>query len=55
MSLFKKKEPPAVIDCRCPVEGCDFTATDQINLKKHIDWKHPEISLSDEKVAEKVQ
>lgn len=44
MGLFKKKEQkPITTELKCPVEGYDFTCTDLKTLKRHTDWKHPEL------------
>ena len=43
MDLFKKKQQPANAEVKCPVEGCRFTCNDLDTLKKHTDWKHPEL------------
>lgn len=42
MGLFKKKRAPT--ELKCPAEGCSFTTNDPVDLKKHIDWKHPELT-----------
>jgi len=46
MGLFKKKQRATITELKCPVEGCLFTCDDQITLKKHTDWKHPELTKS---------
>ena len=46
MGLLKKKQRPTITEIKCPVEGCPFTCSDTITLKKHIDWKHPELKPS---------
>jgi hypothetical protein len=43
MGLFKKKQAPTITELRCPAKGCLFTASDPITLKKHTDWKHPQL------------
>ena len=50
MGLFKKKKPTILREFECPVAGCPFTCTDPITLKKHTDWKHPELAeMADKK------
>jgi len=44
MGLFKKKQPSTIIELKCPAEGCPFTCSDHIMLKRHVDWKHPELA-----------
>jgi hypothetical protein len=46
MGLFKKKEQTTNIELKCPVKGCPFTCNDHITLKKHTEWKHPELTQS---------
>ena len=43
MGLFKKKAP-TVTELKCPAEGCSFTTSNPTDLKKHIDWKHPQLT-----------
>jgi hypothetical protein len=43
MGLFKKKQALTVTELKCPAEGCSFTANDSTTLKKHMDWKHPQL------------
>ena len=43
MGLFKKK-PPRTTELKCPADGCPFTCSDPKTLKKHTDWKHPELA-----------
>ncbi|MBI2328295.1 MAG: hypothetical protein HYU85_01370 [Chloroflexi bacterium] len=50
MGLFKKKPPPALTELKCPAEGCSFTGNDPKTLKKHTDWKHPELTQAIEKM-----
>jgi len=54
MGLFKKKQAPAVTEFKCPVEGCSLIASDSITLKKHIDWKHPQLAQNLKKPLEKI-
>ncbi len=44
MGLFKKKQRPTTTEIKCPVAGCPFTCTDLATLRKHTDWKHPELA-----------
>ncbi len=53
MGLFKKKERIVITDLKCPSEGCNFVCTDKISLKRHIEWKHPELPGKDAKIAKK--
>jgi len=47
MNLFKKKkQQPVITELKCPAEGCSFTCDDHISLKRHTDWKHPELTRS---------
>ncbi len=50
MGLFKKKQQPAITELKCPAEGCTFTCSDHITLKRHTDWKHPELTQTAVKV-----
>ena len=51
MGLFKKKkQQPAVTELKCPVEGCSFTCNVPRMLKRHTDWKHPELAQTAVKV-----
>jgi len=50
MGLFKKKQHPTITELRCPAEGCSFTCNDPKLLKRHTDWKHPELTQSTVKV-----
>jgi len=43
MGLFKKREKPVVTELKCPAEGCSFTCNDHSSLKRHLDWKHPDL------------
>ena len=45
MGLFnKKKESSQPTQVTCTAEGCSFICKDTVELKKHIDWKHPELA-----------
>lgn len=44
MSLFKKKQKTSRTELKCPVEGCSFTSYSPVLLKKHTEWKHPELT-----------
>ncbi|MBI2850830.1 MAG: hypothetical protein HYX80_07305 [Chloroflexi bacterium] len=45
MGLFSKKKQQSVsTELKCPVEGCTFTCDDTVTLKKHTDWKHPQLT-----------
>jgi len=50
MGLFKKKQQPTITEIKCTAEGCSFTCNDLKTLKKHTDWKHPELPQSVKKV-----
>jgi len=41
MGLFKKRRLVTITELRCPIEGCPFTCSDPVTLKKRTDWKHP--------------
>ncbi len=41
MGLFKKKQS-AITELKCSEEGCTFTCDDNVTLKRHMDWKHPQ-------------
>ena len=47
MNFFKKKEKPVTTVQQCPAEGCNYTTTEVSNMKKHLEWKHPELSQKD--------
>ncbi|MBW1855140.1 MAG: hypothetical protein JRJ00_10765 [Deltaproteobacteria bacterium] len=49
MGLFKLKSRPVNIELKCPAEECPFTCDDLATLKKHMDWKHPEIAETADK------
>jgi hypothetical protein len=44
MGLFKKKQASTITELKCPAEGCSFTTSDPTTLKKHTDWKHPQLT-----------
>ena len=44
MGLFKKKQKTGRTELKCPVEGCSFTSYSPVLLKKHTEWKHPELT-----------
>jgi len=44
MRLFKKKPARTTTELKCPAEGGPFTCSDPVTLKKHTDWKHPELA-----------
>jgi len=44
MGLFKKKKKQATTELKCPAAGCPFTCSDPVTLKKHTEWKHPELA-----------
>ncbi|MFC1943317.1 hypothetical protein ACFLWO_01900 [Chloroflexota bacterium] len=44
MGLFKKKQRPTTTEIECPMPGCSFICNDPVTLKKHTDWKHPELA-----------
>jgi hypothetical protein len=50
MGIFKKKPSAPIQELKCPAEGCSFTCDDPATLKKHTDWKHPELTRSVVKV-----
>ena len=51
MGLFKKKQQHSIIrELKCPAEGCPFTCNDPGLLKRHTDWKHPELTQTPVKV-----
>ena len=44
MGLFNKKRQKNILaELKCPMEGCSFTSSDSSMLKRHIEWKHPEL------------
>ncbi len=49
MGLFKKAQRPAITELHCPVSDCSFTCDDAVTLKKHTDWKHPQLSQPQKK------
>jgi len=50
MGLFKKKERPIATELKCPAEGCSFTCNDPESLRRHVDWKHPQLVENVKKV-----
>jgi len=42
MRFFKKKQIAAP-ELKCPAVECSFTCNDPKTMKKHTDWKHPEL------------
>ena len=45
MGLFSKhKKESRLVEMKCPAEGCAFTCDDPVTMKKHTDYKHPELS-----------
>ena len=55
MNFFKKKEKPVITEHRCSVEGCTYTTTELANMKKHVEWKHPELSQTDGSAVKSVK
>jgi len=55
MGLFKKNERPVVTELKCPSEECSFTCNDDNSLKRHVEWKHPELSGEDKKIPGKIK
>jgi hypothetical protein len=55
MNFFKKKEKPVVTEHQCPAEGCTYTTTELSDMKKHVEWKHPELSQKGESAVENRQ
>ena len=50
MGLFgKKKETVKLTEVKCPAEGCDFACDDAHTMKRHTDFKHPEMAKQAEK------
>jgi hypothetical protein len=50
MGIFKKNSKrPAVTELKCPSTGCSFTSYSDRDLKRHIEWKHPELLGNSEK------
>jgi len=56
--IFKKKRPATTTEkerrrttteLKCLVEGCPFTCSDPASLKRHTDWKHPELAKTADK------
>ncbi|UCC17757.1 MAG: hypothetical protein JSU58_04175 [Dehalococcoidales bacterium] len=44
MNIFKKKAKQNATELRCPAEDCSFTCNDSPSLKRHVEWKHPELT-----------
>ena len=55
MNFFKKKEKPVVTEHQCPAEGCSYTTTELSDMKKHLEWKHPELAQKGDSVSENVK
>jgi hypothetical protein len=55
MNFFKKKEKPVVTEHQCPAEGCTYTTVEISNMKRHVEWKHPELSRKDESAAKSIK
>ncbi len=49
MGLFGKKKQSKLVELKCPAEGCTFTCDDPVTLKRHTDYKHPDMSKSSDK------
>ena len=44
MGLFgKKKQTITLTESKCPAEGCAFICDDAHTLKRHTDYKHPDL------------
>jgi len=46
MGLFTKKKSK-LVELKCPAAGCSFTCDDPATMKRHTDFKHPELSKAD--------
>ncbi|MFC1920118.1 hypothetical protein ACFLYQ_00155 [Chloroflexota bacterium] len=55
MGLFKKKENVVITELKCTAEGCSFLCIDNHSLKRHIEWKHPEMTMSSIKTDDRVK
>ncbi len=55
MFFLRKKEKPVAVEQKCPVEGCTYATTETINLKKHIEWKHPGLAYEGEVTTERAE
>ena len=55
MSFFKKKEKPVVTVQQCPADGCTYTTTELSDMKKHVEWKHPELAEKGDLVSESMK
>jgi len=42
--MFWKKKAPRITTLKCPAEGCPFTCDSPALMKRHSDWKHPELT-----------
>ena len=49
MGLFKKKQQPPITEKKCPAQDCPETFTDLESLRRHVEWKHPELANNIEK------
>ena len=51
MAFFKKqkKQPAMATELKCQVEGCSFTTPSPEYLKRHLDWRHPELAQGQKK------
>jgi hypothetical protein len=49
MNIFRKKVKQAATELKCPVEGCSFTCYDSPGLKRHVEWRHPELTTESKK------
>jgi len=56
--IFRKKQRPtttekerrrSTTELKCLVAGCPFTCRNPATLKRHTDWKHPELAKKDDK------
>ena len=45
MGLFKKNKKTVITDYVCPSDECTFSTNDSTALQRHIDWKHPELTV----------
>jgi hypothetical protein len=50
MGFFNKKQRPVAVEVKCPAEGCGIIFNDKWELKRHIEWKHPELAGNEEKI-----
>jgi len=42
--MFWKKKAPRITTLKCPAAGCPFTCDAPVLIKRHTDWKHPELT-----------